>query len=103
MGTQTFLDVFGETVVLTDAVRDVIVSKHPEVVDFIHLAPIILQSPDEVRRSVSDERTMLYYRYDAEALGGKWIVMVVKRADGRFVSTIYATDKIKTGDVIWKK
>jgi hypothetical protein len=100
---QSFFDVFGRTVILTGSVRETILSKHPEVSDFLHLTEAVLKSPDEVRQSVSHARTLLYYRYVAEILDGKWIVIVVKRADHDFVSTIYATDKIKSGEVIWKK
>lgn len=100
---QVYLDVFGGQVVLTESVQAVILAKHPEVSEFIGLVGSVLQSPDEVRRSVSDARVVLYYRYAEEVLDGKWIVVVIKRADRNFVSTIYATDRIKAGDVLWKK
>jgi len=35
--------------------------------------------------------------------GGKWVVVVGKRADRRFISTVYATDWIKSGEVLWPK
>ena len=103
MGEQAYPDVFDQATILTDAVKAVILSKHPEVSDFFQLIPMVLRTPDEVRQSMSDPRTVLYYRYEASVLYGKWIVVVVKRTERNFVSTIYATDKIKSGDVLWKK
>jgi hypothetical protein len=49
-----------------------------------------------------DERSILYYRFDDTVLGGKWVVVVVKRVDRHFISTLYPTDQIKSGDLIWK-
>jgi hypothetical protein len=62
-----------------------------------------LLSPDEIRRSIRDERVILYYRFEGQVLDGKWVVVVVKRVERRFISTIYATDQIKSGDILWKK
>ncbi len=36
-------------------------------------------------------------------LNGKWLVVVVKRIDRHFISTFYATDQIKSGEILWKK
>lgn len=100
---QIFIDVQGDEIVLKKVVLDTILQKHPEVADFISYLSRVLLTPDEIRRSVNDERVVLYYHYSNEILDGKWIVVVVKRIDRNFISTIYATDKIKSGDVIWKK
>jgi len=80
-----------------------ILRKHPEVEEFIDQIALVVAEPDEVRRSIRDERSVLYYRYDADLLNGKWIVVVVKRIDRNFVSTMYATDQIKSGEVIWNR
>lgn len=100
---QVYTDIFGNDVVLTDSVRAAILAKHPEVAAFIDRLGAVLRSPDEVRQSVSDTRVVLYYQFRDEVLGGKWIAVVVKRVDRHFVSTVYATDKVKSGDVIWTK
>lgn len=100
---QVYTDVFGNDVVLTDSVRAAILAKHPEVAAFIDHLGAVLRSPDEVRRSVSDTRVVLYYQFRDEVLGGKWVVVVVKRVERHFVSTVYATDRVKSGDVIWTK
>jgi hypothetical protein len=121
VGERIFIDVFLDQVVLTDEVRATLLLKHPEVADFIdrigtalllkhpEVADFIdrigtaLKDPDEVRQSTRDTRKILYYRFEAEVLGGKWIVVVVKRIDRSFVATIYATHRIKTGEVVWTK
>ncbi len=102
-GEQVYTDVFGSAVVLTGTVRTAILAKHPEVSGFIDQVGEVLRMPDEVRQSVSDNRVVLYYQFRDRVLGGKWIVVVVKRTERHFISTIYATDKIKSGDVIWTK
>jgi hypothetical protein len=103
MSEQVYTDVFDAEVVLTDTVRAVILTKHPEVAEFIENIGEVLLTPDEVRRSIRDERQVLYYRYEEVVLSGKWVVVVVKRIDRNFVSTVYATDRIKSGEVIWTK
>lgn len=100
---QEYPDVFGNTVILADHVRVAILSKHPEVAGFIDQIGGVLLTPDEVRQSVSNDRVVLYYQFKDQVLGGKWVVVVVKRIDRHFISTMYATDKIKSGDVIWTK
>jgi len=96
-------DVFDKEIVLTNQVRTVVLTKHPEVADFIDQVDAVLRKPDEVRHSIRDGRVLLYYRYDANVLDGKWIVVVVKRIDRNFVSTIYATDRVKSGEIIWTR
>lgn len=103
MDEQIYIDVLDEEIVLTQQVRTTILNKHPEVADFIDQIEVVLRDPDEIRRSIRDDRVVLYYRYETEILNGKWIVVVVKRVDRNFVSTIYATDKLKSGEVIWTK
>ncbi|HEC23041.1 MAG TPA: DUF4258 domain-containing protein [Chloroflexi bacterium] len=98
-----YVDVFDEEVVLDSTVRRIILAKHPEVADFIDRVGEVLRQPDEVRRSVKDERVALYYRYEDDVLGGKWVTVVVKSVDRKFISTIYATDRIKSGERIWPK
>lgn len=103
MSEHLYRDVFGAEVVLTDTVKAMILQKHPEVSDFIDQIDRALAEPEEVRRSIRDKRVVLYYRFEAAVLEGKWVVVVVKRIDRNFVSTMYATDQIKSGEVIWTK
>jgi len=102
--TETlYIDVFGAEIVLTASVCATILEKYPEAADFIDTLGVALVQPDEVRQSVHDPRVVLYYQFRTTVLEGKWVVVVVKRIDRNFISTLYATDKIKSGDLIWKK
>lgn len=103
MTEQTFRDLWGNDIILTEVMQITILQKHPEAQDFIHLIEQVLLQPDEVRSSSHDERTRLYYRYDAQVLAGKWLVVVVKHVEHHFVATLYATDRIKQGESLWSK
>ena len=103
MNERIYHDVFGDDIVLTDSVRALILIKHPETVDFIDQIGLVLADPDQVRRSIRDGRSVLYYQFKAAILNGKWVVVVVKRIDRNFISTVYATDQVKSGEAIWTK
>jgi hypothetical protein len=96
-------DFQGAEIVLEEDVKRIIFQKHPEVQDVLDRIPVVLQDPDLVKRSATNPRVRLYYRYFDSVLDGKYLVVVVKRVEQSFVSTIYVTDHIKKGDVIWKK
>ena len=103
MSERFYRDVRGDEIVLADGARATILAKHHEVTLFIDGLDRVLSDPDEIRRSVRDERVVLYYQYRADVLNGKWVVAVVKRVDRHFVSTLYVTDRIKSGERLWKK
>ena len=103
MNERIYHDVFGDDIVLTDSVRALILIKYPETVDFIDQIGLVLADPDQVRRSIRDGRSVLYYQFKAAILNGKWVVVVVKRIDRNFISTVYATDQVKSGEAIWTK
>jgi len=99
----TFRDYRGETIFLSEQVYQVALTKHPEAKLFFDFVAETLVQPDIVKKSQKDTRTSLYYRYFSQVLNGKFVVIVVKFAEQYFVSTFYATDKIKQGEVVWKK
>jgi hypothetical protein len=103
MSESRYRDKWGNEVVLADSVRESILVKHPEAVDFIDRIGDVLRDPDEIRSSVRAENSVLYYRYQSDVLDGKWVVVVVKRIDRHFISTLYATHHIKSGEVLWTK
>jgi len=59
-----------------------------------------LFQPDEIRRSKVDKNLFLYYKRKDNK-----IYCAVARHEGKegFLVTAYITDKIKEGEVIWKK
>lgn len=103
MSEEIFVDYADQGIVLDDEVRSAILTKHPEMKPFIDLLPNVLREPQEIRRSATDDRSVLYYYLAKNVLNGKWIVAVVKQIDRNFISTVYITDKIKVGEIVWKK
>ena len=64
----------------------------------------VLLSPDFVKKSKRDKNVLLYYKNFTKIMGGKYLLVVVKKSVIRnFIITVYITDKIKEGDVVWKK
>ncbi len=59
----------------------------------------ILQMPDEIRKSKIDKDVFLYYKQFDRLY---CVVAKCTKEDG-FLITAYPTDKVKEGDVIWKK
>ncbi len=59
-----------------------------------------LRDPVEVRKSSEDEEVLLYYKDEGEY----FLCIVVRHLNGDgFIITAYITDKIKEGEVLWKK
>jgi hypothetical protein len=61
----------------------------------------VLQDPDEIRKSKSDENVYLFYKGQP---GTRWLCAVAKQtgADG-FLITTYPTDAIKEGVQVWHR
>lgn len=66
---------------MSDEVYQVILVKHPEARKLFDRVGETLLEPDSVRKSVTDVRVRLYYRFYPDILGGKFVVVVVKGAD----------------------
>ena len=96
-------DYRGHQVELTMERWQHIVTEHPEMKGFQKKLPEILSEPDLVKRSKKDKEVLLYYRYYADILGGKYLLVAAKIQRRSFVLTCYITDRIKEGDVIWQK
>lgn len=59
-----------------------------------------LSEPDMIRQSKSDETIFLYYKIKEKFL----YCTVVRHENGTgFLITAYMTDKIKEGEIIWKR
>jgi hypothetical protein len=61
-----------------------------------------LKDPELIKRSVYNENVVLFYRHYKHIYKGKYMCVVV-RLDEKSMVTAYITDRIKSGDVIWKK
>ena len=64
-----------------------------------------LLEPDVVIQSQSDDTVSLFYRsYSGLPIGDKFLCLVVKyRPDDAFIVTGYFADKVKRGEVLWKR
>jgi len=82
----------------------VIEVKHPESfkkIGFQKAAEVVmetLKNPDVVVREVLDPSVHLYYR----RFGEYFICVVAKHLNG-FIITSYRTDRMKRGEVVWKR
>lgn len=74
--------------------------KHPIIKKYESEVIETLGNPDEIRKSKRDASVYLYYKKYS-----KWFICVLVRylnGDG-YIITAYVADKVKKGDVIWKK
>jgi len=92
-----FKTVIGKTVELTAERKNYILAKHPELKPHFNKIRNVLIKPDEIRRSKRNQQVLLFYKYFAKILGGKYIVVVTKFDTRNFVITAHITDKIKIG------
>ena len=94
------IDVFGSSVRITKERLSHILMVHPEMKEFQDKIADVLMDPDYIKQSTYDEEVVLYYKYFTSIK--KYIIVVVKR-HMYFVLTSYMSDRIKKGDVLWRK
>ena len=70
---------------------------HPEIKE-VETIELILKEPDVIIKSRWDDESYLYYKQFGHLFG----VVVVQMREKRIKTTL-TTDKIKKGDIIWKK
>ena len=80
--------------------RRIIEEKHPPLRGRQREVVEALAHPDEIRRSQSDSAVILFYLQS----GRRWVSAVVRSAvpTSRLL-TAYPTDKIKEGELLWRK
>jgi hypothetical protein len=75
-------------------------TKHPAMRGRLAEVSKTLQDPDEVRRSLGDAAVLLFHR----RVEPRWVCAVVKRtAEAAYLITAYPADKVKQGEIVWKK
>ncbi len=73
--------------------------KHPIMKDKENIVKPILQPPDEIRQSSTDEDIFLYYKQS-----DKLYCVVIRHAGMEgYLITAQPTDKVKEGDKVWTK
>lgn len=93
-----YKSILGKTVALTSERRNHIVSKHPELKNYIKKISQVLASPDDIKKSKIDGKALLFYKYFATIKGGKYINVTVKINERNFILTAYITDRIRAGE-----
>lgn len=75
--------------------------KHPSIAGRERAVQNTLAAPDQVRQSKIDHTVYLFYRQ----YGRKHLCVVAKRLgpSAGFIMTAYYTEKVKEGQVVWKK
>ena len=97
-------DVWGNIVSLTEERRAHLL-EHPEMREQENKVAETLLEPDAVIRSQSDDTVRLFHRsYKGLIIADKHLCVVVKYLEADvFIITAYFTDKVKRGDILWKK
>jgi len=97
-----FIDRFNRRITLTEERWNHITETHPEVKGMLKDLEETVKDPDLIKKSLFSEDVVLFYRYYKHIYKGKHMSVVV-RLDYRSIITAYITDRIKRGDVLWKK
>ncbi|HIE15101.1 TPA: hypothetical protein EYP70_07505 [Candidatus Bathyarchaeota archaeon] len=100
-----FKDLNNRQIRLTDERQEHIETDHPEMAGQIDKIQETLLNPDIVIRSRTDPDVELFYRhYEVTPVTEKYLCVVVKiLTEDIFIITAYFTDKIKRGEVLWKR
>lgn len=100
---EVFEDKFKNLVKLTDKQWIHIIKEHPEIEPYKDRLSEVLIKPDLIKRSKRDKDIFLYYKYYKDIYKGKYLLVVAGTKDKQILLTCYITDRIKEGDIIWKK
>ncbi len=97
-----FVDNFNRKIGLSNERWNHITDTHPETKDLMKELERTLADPELIKRSVYNENVALFYRHYMHIYEGKYLCVVV-RLDEKSIVTAYITDRIKSGEIIWKK
>lgn len=100
-----FKDLNDRYIRLTEERQEHIETDHPEMQGQIDKIRETLIDPDIIVRSRTDSNVELFYRYyNITPVTEKYLCVVVKvLSDDMFIITAYFTDKIKRGEILWKR
>lgn len=104
MTALEFLDKFGKKITL-DGGRINHIFSRPEMLNQQYRVEEALSDPEEVRESLKDKSIWLYYKkYSNTPVTEKYILVIVKvlNSGGKIITSFF-TDRIKKGELIWKK
>lgn len=94
----------GRRIRLTDTQRLHVAYFHPEVLvdeDKIELA---VTEPELVAKGATEDTRVCYRFFIDTPVSGKYLAVVVKLQDGEgFIVTAYFTDRVKRGNIVWRR
>lgn len=101
---QSFIDLFKRELTLTEERRKHILERL-EMLNQESKIKETLISPELIKRSVSDEKVVIYSKhYATTPVTSKYLAVVVKtNTKENFIISAYFTDRIKKGELIWRK
>jgi len=95
-------DKFSRTIILTDERWKHITDNHPEIKNLLKELQGTLEEPDIVKTSINNKDVVLFYKLYEHIYNGNYMCVVVKPND-ELIITAYITDRIKRGEIEWKK
>ena len=101
---QSFIDIFKRKITLSEERKNHILNRL-EMLNQESKIKETLSAPELLKRSVSDEKVVIYYRhYPKTPVTEKYLAVVVKiNNKENFIISAYFTDRIKKGELIWTK
>ena len=101
---QSFIDLFKRKIILTEENRNHILSRL-ELLNQEEKIKETLLIPELLKKSVSDDKVIIYYKhYSKTPVTSKYMAVIVKITDKEnFIISAYFTDRIKKGDLLWKR
>lgn len=73
--------------------------KHPIMKNKEDVVENILRDPQEIRKSRIDKKVFLYYK----TIGRLYCVVAKHENESGYIITAYPVNKLKEGDVVWRK
>jgi len=104
MITFEIFDKFNRKIILTQ-IRLGHILKRMEMANEMERIKETLLSPDEIRKSLQNDFIWLYYKhYSTTPVTEKYMVVVAKILNKEgYLLTAFYTDRIKKGEIVWKK
>jgi hypothetical protein len=100
-----FKDNRGRDIRLSEERLNHIETDHPEMIGQIDKMEEVLSAPDIIVRSRTDSDVEMFYKhYSSTPVTEKFLCVIVKNLiEDLFIITVYFTDTIKKGEILWKK
>ena len=100
-----FIDCKGRNIRLSEERQAHLTTAHPEMDRQSDNIELTVQYPDLVVKSKTDDEVELHYKFfDSTPVTSKYLCVVVKESNAdTFIITVYFTDTVKKGQIIWKR